>query len=436
MSEKLHKVLAALGVGSRRDMEEYIKSGRVSVDGKVATLGDRVGEHEIIRLDGRIIRNAQSEKPLCRVLVYNKPEGQMCTTNDPQGRPTVFDRLPKIAQGRWLYVGRLDVNTSGLLLFTTDGELANGLMHPSHEVDRVYAVRVFGEVTKEAIKQLETNVELDDGPAHFDKVVYVGGEGMNQWYNVVLKEGRKREVRRLWEHLGFKVSRLKRIKYGSVELGKLPLGGYEELTLEEVNKLRALAGLKPERRTMVKSDSTPTTTREAFIKNRQIRKTVQKFAKNGRLDAKNRTKRPNSSGQSNSTGFKSMYTHELDLSNFTSLYADMTPVKNRRPARGQDNNRYVPLNSTQRDGFGENRFSKKKNSSNNFSKRRSSDEYSQGNSEGNFGRKKFASDGFGKSKPQRNSWGEKTFSEGKPSFSRGKRFSKGTSSYKTRSYND
>ncbi|MGN1393802.1 MAG: 23S rRNA pseudouridine(2605) synthase RluB [Succinivibrionaceae bacterium] len=277
MSEKLQKVLAALGQGSRRAMEEYIKSGLVSVDGKVASLGDRVEGNEVIRVNGQIVKAANSTKPICRVLVYNKPEGQMCTRKDPQGRPTVFDRLPAVSKGRWLYVGRLDVNTSGLLLFTTDGELSNCLMHPSHEIERVYAVRVFGEVTKEHIEKLQTKIDLDDGPAHFDKVSYIGGEGINQWYNVTLKEGRKREVRRLWEALGLKVSRLKRISYANIELGKLPQGSWRELTLNEVNELRALVNLRPEKESVVEDKKL--SVREEFVRNRQVRHAVKKFEK-------------------------------------------------------------------------------------------------------------------------------------------------------------
>lgn len=275
MSEKLHKVLAAIGVGSRRSMEEYISAGRVSVDGKIAKLGDRVEGTEVIRVDGQIIHTSNSPKSVCRVLMYNKPEGQMCTRSDPEGRPTVFDRLPVVSNGRWLYIGRLDINTSGLLLFTTDGELANRLMHPSHAIERVYAVRVFGGVTADQIRQLQTGVELEDGPAHFDSVEYVGGEGINQWYNVVLKEGRKREVRRLWEALGFKVSRLKRIRYANVELDRLPVGGWRELNLAEVNALREVAGMKPETETFV--DDKELTVRQAYVKNRQVRRAVQNF---------------------------------------------------------------------------------------------------------------------------------------------------------------
>lgn len=281
MSEKLQKVLARYGVGSRRDMEEYIKSGRVSVNGKLASLGDRVEEDAVIRVDGQIVKTAQAERPVCRVLIYNKPEGQMCTSSDPQGRPTVFDRLPKVHNGRWLYIGRLDINTSGLLLFTTDGELANGLMHPRNAIERVYAVRVFGEVTSENLAKLQTGVELEDGMAHFDKVIFAGGEGINRWYNVVLKEGRKREVRRLWEALGYQVSRLKRISYAGIELGKLPQGGWEELTLKEVNELRVVAGLRPETRSMVNEAQDKARggdeVRREFLKRRKVSHAVERF---------------------------------------------------------------------------------------------------------------------------------------------------------------
>ena len=281
MSEKLQKVLARFGVGSRRDMEEYIKNGRVSVNGKLATLGDRVEEDAVIRVDGQIVKTATAEKPVCRVLIYNKPEGQMCTSSDPQGRPTVFDRLPSVHNGRWLYIGRLDINTSGLLLFTTDGELANGLMHPRNEVERVYAVRVFGEVTAEHLEKLQTGVELEDGVAHFDKVIFAGGEGINRWYNVVLKEGRKREVRRLWEALGLQVSRLKRTSYAGIELGKLPQGGWEELPLKDVNALRALAGLRPETRSVVNEaadkDRGGDNVRREFLKRRQVSHAIERF---------------------------------------------------------------------------------------------------------------------------------------------------------------
>ena len=277
MSEKLHKVLAETGIGSRRNMEEAIKEGRVSVDGKVAAIGDRVEGTETIRVDGHIIKTGNQEKPICRVLMYNKPEGQMCTRMDPQGRPTVFDRLPQVSNGRWIYVGRLDVNTSGLLLLTTDGALSNALTHPSHEMERVYAVRVFGEVTREHLEQLTTNVELEDGPARFSKVEQGGGEGMNKWFYVTLREGRKREVRRLWEALGLRVSRLKRIRYACADLGNLPEGGWRELNLKEVNALRKMAGLFPETRTALDPDAEPATSTEAYRERRQMQRAFSRY---------------------------------------------------------------------------------------------------------------------------------------------------------------
>jgi len=249
MSEKLQKVLARAGHGSRREIEAMISAGRVSVDGKLATLGDRVELSSFlkIRIDGHIVPVSESITEVCRVLAYYKPEGELCTRSDPEGRPTVFDRLPKLRGARWIAVGRLDVNTCGLLLFTTDGELANRLMHPSREVEREYAVRVFGQVDDEKIKQLSRGVQLEDGPAAFKTLKFTGGEGINQWYNVTLTEGRNREVRRLWEAVGVQVSRLIRVRYGDINLPKgLPRGGWTELELQPTNYLRELVGLAPE----------------------------------------------------------------------------------------------------------------------------------------------------------------------------------------------
>ncbi|MFP1724929.1 23S rRNA pseudouridine(2605) synthase RluB [Lonsdalea quercina] len=249
MSEKLQKVLARAGHGSRREIETMIQAGRISVDGKIATLGDRVEVTQAtkVRIDGHVVMVRDTEETVCRVLMYYKPEGELCTRSDPDGRPTVFDRLPKMQGSRWVAVGRLDVNTSGLLLFTTDGELANRLMHPSREVEREYAVRVFGSVDDDKIKQLSKGVQLDDGPASFRTIRYQGGEGMNQWYNVTLTEGRNREVRRLWEAVGVQVSRLIRVRYGDIQLPKsLPRGGWSEMKLEDVNYLRELVQLPPE----------------------------------------------------------------------------------------------------------------------------------------------------------------------------------------------
>ena len=249
IKDRLEKVLARAGHGSRREIEAIIEAGRVSVDGKIATLGDRV---EIvpglkIRIDGHLISVKESAEQICRVLAYYKPEGELCTRNDPEGRPTVFDRLPKLRGARWIAVGRLDVNTCGLLLFTTDGELANRLMHPSREVEREYAVRVFGQVDENKLRDLSRGVQLEDGPAAFKTIKFTGGEGINQWYNVTLTEGRNREVRRLWEAVGVQVSRLIRVRYGDILLPKgLPRGGYTELDLTQTNYLRELVGLTPE----------------------------------------------------------------------------------------------------------------------------------------------------------------------------------------------
>ncbi|HHX0571561.1 TPA: 23S rRNA pseudouridine(2605) synthase RluB [Yersinia enterocolitica] len=249
VGEKLQKILARAGHGSRREIEAIIQQGRVSVDGKISKLGDRVEVTQAtkIRLDGHLLSIKESEEAVCRVLAYYKPEGELCTRNDPEGRPTVFDRLPKLRGSRWVAVGRLDVNTSGLLLFTTDGELANRLMHPSREVEREYAVRVFGQIDDEKIKQLSRGVQLEDGPAAFRTISFQGGEGINQWYNVTLTEGRNREVRRLWEAVGVQVSRLIRVRYGDINLPKgLPRGGWTELDLKATNYLRELVELDSE----------------------------------------------------------------------------------------------------------------------------------------------------------------------------------------------
>ena len=254
MSEKLQKVLARAGHGSRREIEAMIEQGRVSVDGKVATLGDRVDTRQPlkVRIDGHIVSIKEKDEVICRVLAYYKPEGELCTRKDPDGRPTVFDRLPRMKGARWIAVGRLDVNTSGLLLFTTDGELANRLMHPSQEVEREYSVRVFGAVDDAMLQRLRLGVQLEDGPASFKSIKFQGGEGINQWFNVTLTEGRNREVRRLWESQGVQVSRLIRVRYGDIKLPKLvPRGGWAELELKDVNYLRELVGLKEETQTKV-----------------------------------------------------------------------------------------------------------------------------------------------------------------------------------------
>ncbi|AUJ70238.1 MULTISPECIES: 23S rRNA pseudouridine(2605) synthase RluB [Pseudoalteromonas] len=275
MSEKLQKVLARAGVGSRREMEKYIESNRVSVDGKVAKLGDRVEETSVIRVDGHIVKIEQQEERICRVLMYHKPEGELCTRRDPQGRRTVFDRLPKLDGDRWIAIGRLDINTSGLLLFTNDGELANRLMHPKYEVEREYSARVFGEVTNQTLRTLTKGVELEDGPAKFLKIKPLGGEGLNKWFNVTLTEGRNREVRRLWQSQDVEVSRLIRIRYGKLELNKrLPQGGWEELKLEDVNYLRKSVSMRAEQQT--KLSVMPEKRKDKRAKINKIRKAVKK----------------------------------------------------------------------------------------------------------------------------------------------------------------
>ena len=255
MSDKLQKILANEGLGSRREMEKWIEAGRVSVNGQVAKLGDRAEPNDQIRVDGHLLTRV-AEKSLCRVLMYNKPEGEICSRQDPEGRSTVFERLPNLSKGRWIAVGRLDINTSGLLLFSNDGELANRLMHPACEVEREYAVRVFGEITPSMLKKLTSGVQLEDGEAKFTHIAprakSLDEESHNQWFNVTLSEGRNREVRRLWETQNAQVSRLIRVRYGPIELQKrLPQGAWVELPLDQVNALRRLVQLPAETESLV-----------------------------------------------------------------------------------------------------------------------------------------------------------------------------------------
>lgn len=243
MSEKLQKVLARAGVGSRRQVERWIEQGRISVDGKRATLGTRVELFQKVRFNGRIVPIDRASRER-RVLVYHKPEGEICTRRDNSGRPTVFDHLPRLRRGRWVAVGRLDINSAGLLLLTTDGELANRLMHPSHEIEREYAVRVLGSVDDKALAQLTAGVVLRDGSARFESVRPAGGSGANRWYHVTLREGRKREVRRMWQAVGARVSRLIRVRYGTVQLPRrLPPGQWQELGRRATAELLTAAGL-------------------------------------------------------------------------------------------------------------------------------------------------------------------------------------------------
>ncbi len=216
-TQRLHKLLALAGLGSRRDMEELIVSGRVTVNGTPAVVGQGVTQHDVVRLDSRPLR-LPFEAELPQVLIYHKPEGEIVSQDDPEGRASVFDKLPKVKNGKWIAIGRLDMNTSGLLIFTTSGELANRFMHPRYEVEREYAVRIFGELTEGQIAQLKEGIELEDGPANFDSIIPQGGEGANHWYQVILREGRNREVRRLFEAFQLPVSRLMRVRFGPVNL--------------------------------------------------------------------------------------------------------------------------------------------------------------------------------------------------------------------------
>jgi len=243
-TQRLHKLLALAGLGSRRDMEELIASGRVTVNGQVATVGQGVTEHDLVRLDSRPLR-LPFEAELPQVLIYHKPEGEIVSQDDPEGRASVFDKLPKIKQGKWIAIGRLDMNTSGLLIFTTSGELANRFMHPRYEVEREYAVRIFGELTEGQMAQLKEGIELEDGPANFDSIIPQGGEGSNHWYQVILREGRNREVRRLFEAFQLPVSRLMRVRFGPVNLPpRVKRGKMLKLEQKEVVGLLEWAGLE------------------------------------------------------------------------------------------------------------------------------------------------------------------------------------------------
>ncbi|MDJ0779322.1 MAG: pseudouridine synthase [Gammaproteobacteria bacterium] len=244
--QRIQKYLASQGAGSRRQIDALLQQGRISVNGKIAKPGDQVEGREKIAIDGKLLR-LQRHPGRGKILLYHKPVGQVCTRDDPEGRDDVFQHLPGLRQGRWISVGRLDINTSGLLLFTTDGELANRLMHPSFEVEREYAVRVHGEVTPDMLQQLRDGVDLDDGPAHFEEIVDAGGTGRNHWYHVVLREGRNREVRRLWEAVGVEVSRLVRVRYERFNLPRwLKPGRHRFVDEGEVRRTRARLGLKNE----------------------------------------------------------------------------------------------------------------------------------------------------------------------------------------------
>ncbi len=266
-SEKLQKVLARAGLGSRREMEHAIEQGRVQVNHKQAQLGDRVGLADKISLDGHFVSITMPLQQRRRVLLYNKPEGEICSRSDPEGRRTVYERLPKLKSGRWISVGRLDFNTSGLLLFTNDGELANKLMHPSSVIDREYLVRIQGVVDEDMKQRLCEGILLEDGSARFTDIVEGAGEGRNRWYYCVVMEGRNREVRRLWESQGVKVSRLKRVRYGNVFIpSHVRVGQWVELNEGEVADLCLTAGIE------VHGTAQPLTRAEKQFRDRHTRR--------------------------------------------------------------------------------------------------------------------------------------------------------------------
>ncbi len=272
--EKLQKVLAREGVGSRREMEKVIAAGRIQVNGKVAQLGDRVSLDDKIFLDGRRIKLSPPQNNRLRVLLYNKPEGEICSRSDPEGRRTVYDRLPEVKNERWISVGRLDFNTSGLLLFTNDGELANKLMHPSSMIDREYLVRIQGDVDNDMKQRLREGVLLEDGTARFTDIVDGSSDGSNRWFYCVVMEGRNREVRRLWESQGVKVSRLKRVRYGNIFIpSHVRVGQWIELTHKEIADLCLTAGVKPPR-------PTPTSRKKDQERDRHVKRLKAKGPRN------------------------------------------------------------------------------------------------------------------------------------------------------------
>jgi len=255
MTEKLQKVLARAGFGSRREIETWITKGRIKVNGKVAVVGDRVTDDDKIIVDGKKLAPQKKIREDRRVILYNKPEDEVSTRSDPEGRRTVFDKLPPLKHGRWVSVGRLDLNTSGLMLFTTDGELANKLMHPSSEIEREYAVRILGDVTPEMVQEMHKGVIIEDHLCRFTDIQHYGGEGVNQWYHVVLLEGRNREVRKLWESQGVKVSRLKRVRFGPLFIpSSVVKGRFNELGKTEIEKLLKLVNKETERPARNKPD--------------------------------------------------------------------------------------------------------------------------------------------------------------------------------------
>ncbi len=245
--ERIQKILARAGVGSRREIERWIEAGKFKVNGLKAKLGDRLKEGDKLKLNGRIVNWEKYELQPSRVLIYYKPTGEIVSRRDKEGRPVIFTQLPRLAQGRWISVGRLDINSQGLIMVTNNGELAHRLMHPSSELEREYAVRILGKVNDSMVHQLTKGVMLDDGEARFEAIQPAGGEGANKWFKVVVKEGRNRLVRRLWDTQGAVVSRLIRIRFGNIILPEhLKPRTFHELTAKEVATLMQSVGLKSE----------------------------------------------------------------------------------------------------------------------------------------------------------------------------------------------
>ena len=245
-AKRIQKVLAQSGFGSRREIEKAIVDERVLVNNKIAKIGQSIIPTDKVVFKGKLIRlNTSNNLP--RVLIYHKPDGELVSENDPGGRKTVFQNLPKIKQAKWISIGRLDFNTSGLLIFTSYGELANKMMHPKYEIDREYSVRVLGELSNDQMKELESGIVLEDGNAKFESINFEGGEGANKWYRVVLKEGKNREVRRMFKHFDMTVSRLIRVRFGIIILpSHLKRGMHTELTQAEVSRLLQKHDIKPE----------------------------------------------------------------------------------------------------------------------------------------------------------------------------------------------
>jgi len=245
MTERIQKVLSRLGVGSRRQVENWIREGKIQINKKPAQIGDHITPGDRVYVNGKKIDLDKIDDIERRVIMYYKNEGEICSRNDPEHKDSVFDHLPKLKSGRWISIGRLDLNTCGLLLFTTDGELANRLMHPSFEIEREYASRVLGEVSQQALDNMLAGVESEDGILKFDSIRDAGGSGANHWYHVTLHQGRYREVRRLWESQDIRVSRLKRVRYGSISLPRsLRQGRWEELDIKQINTLLDITGME------------------------------------------------------------------------------------------------------------------------------------------------------------------------------------------------